>query len=104
MLVDADNRRRVTDELPAELRNMHQAVFLDAHIHETAEVGDVRHDAGQHHAYLQVVDGLHVLVELEFLDGLSRVTSGFLQFLHDVGQGRETHLVGHVFLDVNFTS
>ena len=83
---------------------MHQAVFLDAHIHKATEVGDVGHDARQGHAFLQVVYGLHVLVELEYLDGLSRVAARFLQFGHDVRQGRETYLVGYIFLDVYLAS
>ena len=102
--MNADNRSRVAHKFSTDLRDVYEAVFLDAHIHEATEVGDVGHDAGEHHTFLQVVDGLHVLVELEYLDGLSGVTSGFLQFCHDVGQGREAHLVGHVLLDIYLVS
>ena len=79
MLVDANNGGRVTHELAAELGYMYQSVFLDAHIDETTEIGDVGHDAGEYHAFLQVVNGLHVLVKLEYLNGLTRVTPRFFQ-------------------------
>ena len=102
--MDTYHRSRVAHKFSADLRDVYQAVFLDAHIHETAEVGDVRHDAGEHHTFLQVIDGLHVLVELEYMDGLSGVASGLLQLGHNVGQGRESHLVGHVLLDVYLVS
>ena len=102
--MDTYHRSRVAHKFSADLRDVNKAVFFDAHIHETAEVGDVGHDAGEHHTFLQVVDGLHVLVELEYLDGLSGVASGFLQLGHNVGQGREAHLVGHVLLDVYLVS
>ena len=104
MLVDANNGGRVTYKLSAELGYMHQSVFLDAHIDETTEVGDVGYDAGEYHAFFQVVNGFHVLVELEYFDGLTRVTPWFFQFLHDVGQGRETDFVCHVFLNVYLAS
>ena len=71
--MNAYNGGRVAHELAAELRYMHQTIFLDTHIHEAAEVGDVGHDAGESHAFLQIVDGLHVFVELKYLDGLSGV-------------------------------
>ena len=85
MLVNTNNGGRVTHELAAELRYMHQSVFLDAHIDETTEVGDVGHDAGEYHAFFQVVNGFHVLVELEYLNGLTRVTPRLFQFFHDIG-------------------
>ena len=61
---------------------MNQAVLLDAKVHESPEVGHIGHDAGQLHT------GLKVLYRVD------------VQFLHDVGQGRHAHLVGHVCLEV----
>ena len=52
MLVDANNGGRIAHKLAAELGYMHQSVFLDAHIDETTEVGDVCHDAGEYPAFL----------------------------------------------------
>ena len=40
------------DELVAHLRNVHQTVLMHADIHEHAEVDDVAHRAGEHHAGL----------------------------------------------------
>ena len=83
---------------------MYQSVFLDAYIHKASEIGDVGHDAGQNHTFFKVINGLHILVELEYLDGLARVSSGLFQFGHDVHQGRESYLVAYIFLDVNLVS
>ena len=42
--------------------------FLDTYIDESAEVGDIPHDARQLHAYAQIIDCTHVLIEFEHFD------------------------------------
>ena len=69
---------------------MYQAVFLDTYIDESAEVGDIPHDARQFHAYAQIIDCTHVLIELEHLDRSARVTPRLLQLLQDILQGRHS--------------
>ena len=69
---------------------MYQAVFLDTYIDESAEVGDIPHDARQLHAYAQIIDCAHVLIELEHLDRPARVTPRLLQLLQDILQGRHS--------------
>ena len=66
---------------------MYQAVFFDAYIDESAEIGDVAHDARQFHANAKVVNRTHVLVELEYLDRPAWVASRFFQFLQNIFQG-----------------
>ena len=65
MLVDRYHLIGVGDEPLGKLGEVYQSVLFDAYVHEGAEVRDVSHDAGQFHAFAQVVDGAHVLVELE---------------------------------------
>ena len=80
---------------------MYQAVLLDADVHEGSEVGDVAHDAGQLHAFVQVVQRADVGVELEHLDGASRVASGLVQFLKDVLEGRHADGIRQVTLGLD---
>ena len=98
MLVHADDCCRIADKLVGKLGNMHQSVFLDSYIYEAPEIGNVIDDAGQFHAFPQVVDGLYVLVEFENLNLLARVTSWFIQFLHYISQRRQSHGIGHIVL------
>lgn len=100
MLVHADDCCRVADKLVGKLGDMHQSVFLDPYIYEASEISNIIDDAGQFHTFPQVVDGLHVFVELEDLNLLTRVTSRFIQFLHDIGQRRQSHGIGHIVLDI----
>ena len=84
----------------SQLRDMHEAVLVDTDVHESTEVGDVRDDAGQNHAGSKVLDVVDAAVEAELFKLLSWVTAGFLQLLHDVLEGRQTHGVGGVSVDV----
>ena len=47
---------RVLDELIGQGGDVHQAVLMDADVHECAEVGDVGDHAFEYHADLQVAD------------------------------------------------
>ena len=46
--------------LSAHLRDVHQPVLMDADVHKHAEVDDVAHRAGEHHAGLQVLHVQHI--------------------------------------------
>ena len=87
-----------------ELRDVHQAVLVNADIDEGAEVGDVGHDSGQHHALHQVVDACHIGVELKLLYLFARVAAGLLQLAHDVGEGGQPHRRRHIAADVNLVA
>ena len=69
-------------------------------IHKGTEVGDVRHNAWQLHAFVQVFNGLDATVKLEGFNLFARVSTWLLQFFHDVRQGRETNLRSDILLDV----
>ena len=51
-VADLDHLAGMVQAPVADLGNMHQAVLMDADVHENAEVNDVAHRAGQLHAGL----------------------------------------------------
>ena len=79
-----DNSSWVTNIAVGQLRHMHQAILLDAYIHEAAEVGDVGDDAGEHHPCFHIIYRADALIEVPHLDSLAWVTAGLLQFAHDI--------------------
>ena len=101
MLVDADHLGRVGHKAVGQLRQVHQTVLLDAHVHETAEVRDVRHDARQLHPFVQVGQRMHIRSEGKHPDCLPQVASRLVQLRHDVGQGRHAHSVRHIAAQVD---
>ena len=56
LLADLHDLARVLDELVGELRDVDEAVLVDADVDERAERGDVGDDALEHHARLEVLD------------------------------------------------
>ncbi len=101
MLVELDHIIGILDIAVGQLRDMHQAVLMDADIDEGAEVGDVGHDARKLHARHEVVDGMHAGVELERLGFAARVEAGLLQFLHDIVERRHAHRLGDIAVEVD---
>ena len=51
-VADGHDLRRVLDELVRHLRDVDKSILMHADVHEHAEVDDVAHRAGQHHAGL----------------------------------------------------
>ena len=100
MLMQTDDLCGVADIAVGELGDVDEAVLMDANVDEGSEVGDVGDDARQQHAFLQVVDGLDVSVELECFNLFAGVAAWLLQFAHDIGEGRESYFVGDVSADV----
>ena len=79
-------------ESVGELGEVYQSVFIDAYVDKCAAVGDVSYDAGQFHAFAQVIDGAHVLVKFKYLYRSAWVTSGLVQLLQDVFQCRHAQM------------
>ena len=100
MLMQTDDLCGVADIAVGELGDVDETVLMDANVDEGSEVGDVGDDARQQHAFLQVVDGLDVSVELECFNLFAGVAAWLLQFAHDIGEGRESYFVGDVSADV----
>ena len=101
MLVDGYHFRGIADVAVGQLGEVYQSVFLDADVDKGTEVGDVAHNAGQHHAFVQVGQGAYVLVELKHLDGFPRVAAGLVKLLQDVLQGGQSDGGRQVALEVN---
>ena len=91
----------VAHKAVGHLRHMYQSVLVDTDVDEGSKVGDVRHDAWQDHPRHQVVDLLDIRVELKLLQLLARIATGFLQFLHDVGERRQANLLRHILIDID---
>ena len=93
MLMDGDHLGRIAYETIRQLGDMDKPVFLDSYIDETTEVGDVGHDTGQYLSFFQILDRG---IEREYLDRLAGITARFIQFLHDIKQGRHPDLIRKV--------
>ena len=100
VLVEFDNVEGMGDATVGHLGDVDEAVLVDTDIDEGAEVGDVGDDAWQDHAFYEVVDGVDILVELEFFKLFARIAPRFFQFLEDIGEGRDAHFVGDVLANV----
>src|SRR5205085_1002917 len=63
LLTDLDDLGRILDELLRELADVDEAVVVDADVDERTECGDVRDDAFEHHAGLEVLHRGDVVAE-----------------------------------------
>ncbi|MCY1434588.1 hypothetical protein D9M71_506520 [compost metagenome] len=81
---------RVLDELLRQRRDVHQAVLVHADVDEGTEVGDVGHHAFEDHARFQVLEVFDAVLEGGGLELGAWVAAGLVQFLQDVGDGRQT--------------
>ena len=88
-----DHRARVGDEGLRHGGHVHQAVLVHADVDERAERGHVGHHALQHHAGPEVPEGLDALGERRGDERGPRVTAGFLQLAHNVGDGGQAEPV-----------
>ena len=76
---------------------MCEAVLVHSQIDEGAECGDIRHDAGELHSRLEILNFHRLVGEGENLELLARVASGFGEFFEDVLESGKTDLWGDVF-------
>jgi hypothetical protein len=67
--------------------DVHQPVLMDPDIDKGAERGDVGHDTFENHAGLQILELIHSFAEACRLESRSRITSGFLEFCQNIGDG-----------------
>ena len=63
------------------LRHMHQTFLMHADVHKCAKLRDVCHLAVQHHPFVQVLDVGHIVVKLDILGTLARVTAWLLKLV-----------------------
>ena len=76
---------------------MDEAVLVNADVDESAEIRHVRHDAGQFHAALEVLQFVDVVGEPELLRRLAGIAAGLAEFLHDVRHRRQAEIALHIF-------
>ena len=91
MLVDGHDFRRIGDVSFGQLGEVYKAILLDTYIDEGTEISDVAYNARKYHSFAQVVDRTYVLIKFEYLNGFTRVTSRFVEFLQNILQGRESY-------------
>ena len=66
---------------------MHQSVLMNADIDKRPEFCDVRHDAFQHHAGLQIGNLADFILELRSNKPIPRIATWLAQFFYDVVEG-----------------
>ena len=76
--------------------------MVDADVDEGTERGDVGHDAGEFHAGLEILGPVHLGGEGEDFEFLARITAGFRELGHDVGERRETDFGRNVGFEFDF--
>ncbi|MNM81635.1 hypothetical protein D3C81_936460 [compost metagenome] len=77
---------------------MHQTVLVHADIDEGTEVGDVGDHTFEDHPQLQVLEVFDTFLELGGLEFRAWVAAGLVQFLEDVGNGRQAEgFIGELF-------
>ena len=74
----------------ADAGDMHQAVLMDADVHEYAEVYDVAHRTGEHHAGLEILQVQHIRAQNGLGQLVARIAARLAQLLCDVPQRRHT--------------
>ena len=79
---------------------MNQTIIVNTYIHKGTKLGDVGHDARHNHALLQILNRLDGSIKLKFLHLATRVQSWLVQLSHDISQGRHTHLLAYILLDI----
>ena len=60
---------------------MDESVMVDADVHESTKLGDIRDDAWKYHADLKIFHCSHSRIILKHLNFSPRVSARFLQFL-----------------------
>ena len=75
---------------------MYKTVLMNADVDKRPEISDVGHDAGQLHAYGEVVHGLDALGKLKLLNLFARVAARLFKFLQDIGERGQTHFVVNI--------
>ena len=95
-LADLEEFSGVLHEVVADLADVDQSVLMDADVDEGAEGGDIRHDAGEFHARLEILHLLDAVGEAEGLELLARIAPGLGELCDDVLEGGKPDLRGDI--------
>ena len=79
MLVQLHHLGRVGHIAVGQLRHVYQSVLMHAYVDKGARVGNIGHNAWQHHACNKVVDRGYVLIKLKLLYLFAGVAPWLLQ-------------------------
>ena len=102
LLVEVYHFVRVFDVMVSHLADVDEAVLMHANVDESAEGGDIGHDAVKRHPDTQVVDVADVLVKLKGFEGLSWVAAGLVQLGEDVVDGLQAEVLFYEVIGLDF--
>ena len=97
LIAGVDDFARVFDEFITELRDVDEAVLVNADVHKCAEVGDVGDQPRTSQARRQVFEVVNVFAEGEGLKLFARVAARLFEFRDDVGKGIFTNFAAQLF-------
>ncbi|MCY1518204.1 hypothetical protein D9M68_529130 [compost metagenome] len=86
---------RILHEPVGKLRDVDEAILVDADIDKGAEGGDIGHGALELHAHLQVLDVVDALGKGRGLEARARVTTRLFEFGENVLDGRQAEALVH---------
>ena len=101
-LADFNDIGGIFDKLIRELADVDEPVLVHADVHKGSEGGDVGDDAGEFHAGFELFHFFHALRELEDLEFLPRIASGFGEFLQNICECGKPDLPGDILFRVDF--
>ena len=84
-LLNADHLLRILDKVIRQVTDMDKSVLVNAHIYKRTEIGNIRYEARETHAYLKIADAVNTVRKAEYFEYLPRVASWFLQFRNNIG-------------------
>jgi hypothetical protein len=101
LLADLHDLRRILHELLGELAHVDEPVVVNADVDERAECGDVRDDALEHHAGLEILHRRDVVAEFRRLELGARIAAGFAELGGDVVERGLADVVGDVLRPID---
>ena len=101
MLVQFDHIVRILYKLIGQLRDVDKAILMNTDVDKGAKGRDVGDYTRQLHSFDKVIDGFYPFCKMKLLQLHARVATGFLEFLHDVRQGGQSHLARDILLYID---
>ena len=83
LLVEFEFLRGIRDICVGNLRDMHQSILFHTDVDESAETGEVRDDARNDHACVDILDAEDAR-EFKMLDLRPRIEPGLPEFFQDI--------------------
>ena len=92
---------RICHTFDAHLSGVDKTVLLDSYVYEGSKGCNIRHNSREFHSYIEVFNGLDIVVKLKLLSGLARVTTRLAQLVKDIIDGRKTEISGNIIRGID---